>query len=63
VTNKESIPFIAIQKEINVLAIKKNISLRKIDQSDHYISCFDGKTKKKERKSDIIGPDNRSYCS
>jgi hypothetical protein len=23
------------------------ISLRKIDQSDHYISCFDGKTKEK----------------
>jgi hypothetical protein len=23
------------------------ISLWKIDQSDHYISCFDGKTKEK----------------
>jgi hypothetical protein len=53
VTNKESIPFIAIQKEINVLAIKKNISLRKIDQSDHYISCFDAE-KPRKRKGKVI---------
>jgi hypothetical protein len=36
--------------ETSGLKINMAISLRKIDQSDHYISCFDGKKPKKKEK-------------